>query len=68
MTARDISVLETRLDAISEKLDRIEKEVRATNGRVRDIEHWRQRAVGALGVAAFAIPVVTALVVKAVVG
>lgn len=68
MTAKDISVLETRLDAISEKLDRIEKEVKATNGRVRDIEHWRQRAVGGLAVAALAIPVVTALVVKAVVG
>lgn len=68
MTAKDITVLETRLDAISEKLDRIEAEVKATNGRVRDIEHWRQRAVGALGVAALAIPIVTALVVKAVVG
>ena len=67
MSPADITRLSVQLEAINEKLGRIEDEVRATNGRVREIEGWRQRMVGAIAVAAVVIPVLSGLVASAVI-
>lgn len=67
MSPADITRLSVQLEAINEKLGRIEDEVRATNGRVREIEGWRQRMVGAIAVAAIVIPILSAVAANAVI-
>ena len=67
MSPSDITRLSVQLEAINDKLARIEDEVRATNGRVREIEGWRQRTIGAIGVAAIVIPILSALAANAVI-
>lgn len=67
MSPGDITRLSVQLESINEKLGRIEEEVRATNGRVREIEGWRQRMVGAIAVAAVVIPILSAVVASAVI-
>ena len=46
MTPGQIAAVIAHLDNQKEQLDRIEEQVKETNGRVRSLEMWKARAEG----------------------
>jgi hypothetical protein len=62
-----MSVLETKIDGISDDVKEVKELAKATNGRVRDIELWKAKMEGSLGVGTkFIWPVASALIVSIV--
>lgn len=53
MIIEELRIIQTdvkELAGIKDAVDRIEKQVTKTNGRVSSLEAWRNRIVGAVGV------------------
>lgn len=60
MTETQVAVIIERLDHVIRRIDdlddkstRIEAQATRTNGRVTDLEKWKARIVGAIGMATF---------------
>lgn len=63
MTTKETDLLAQRLDQVDEKLDAILKQAKETNGRVTDLERFRERVMGALIPLTILSPIATGLIV-----
>lgn len=63
MTTKETDLLAQRLDQVDEKLDAILKQAKETNGRVTDLEKFRERVMGALIPLTILSPIATGLIV-----
>lgn len=63
MTNSDNELLRQRLDQVDEKLDQILIQAKETNGRVTDLEKFRERVMGALIPLTILSPIATGLIV-----
>lgn len=64
MTAKEVDLLAQRLDQVDEKLDAILKQAKETNGRVKELEKFRERVMGALIPLAVLAPLASGLIVS----
>jgi len=63
MTPHDNELLAQRLDQMEKKLDEILTQAKQTNGRVTDLEKFRERVMGALIPLTILSPIATGLIV-----
>lgn len=64
MTANDNELLRQRLDQVDEKLDQILAQAKETNGRVTELEKFRERVMGAMIPLAVLAPIASGLIVS----
>ncbi len=63
MTTKEIAIIEHRLQDLDDKLARILEQTTKTNGRVDQLESWRDKVQGALIPVAVLSPVLTGLII-----
>jgi hypothetical protein len=68
MATPSADVLQARLDHISNTLDQVLEQAKRTNGRVDDLERWRDRISGAWLILTLVSPVVAGLTVGLILG
>ena len=68
MPSPSADVLQERLDKISSTLDQVLEQAKRTNGRVDDLERWRDRLSGAWLILTLVSPVVAGLTVGVILG
>ena len=68
MATPSADVLQERLDQIANTLDQVLEQAKRTNGRVDDLEKWRDRLSGAWLILTLVSPIVAGLTVGLVLG
>jgi hypothetical protein len=68
MATPSADVLQERLDQIANTLDQVLEQAKRTNGRVDELEKWRDRLSGAWLILTLVSPIVAGLTVGLVLG
>jgi|688.fasta_scaffold322442_3 hypothetical protein len=63
MTATEVALLKQELEQANRKLDAILRQAQETNGRVKELEKFRERVMGALIPLTVLSPIATGLIV-----